>query len=218
MNTGIRNLKFVYCQLSTAKCGETLCYDMQHTKIDRRKDGGVEAPISLKGLFNRDSDSESETNMDGDIFKNEGENQILTIGDKNLTIRQTCWHQANANKVWPGTFLLADYLLANKDKYCNLSMNSNILELGAATGALSIFLLMHNFPLITRFHNFSLLKLISLTVAAASAVAISRTAAKWRKTSRSTCPRTRSSPTTRTSPTPGAAVGPPGPRGACALW
>ena len=51
----------------------------------RRKDGGVEAPISLGGLFSTDSDSDSES---GDVkknkFQNEYEVQELLIGDRDL--------------------------------------------------------------------------------------------------------------------------------------
>lgn len=44
---------------------------------------------------------------------------------------------ANANKVWPGTFILADFMSKHEGRYKG---KGRILELGAATGALSIFL------------------------------------------------------------------------------
>jgi predicted nicotinamide N-methyase len=53
-----------------------------------------------------------------------------------LKVRQFSWHMANANKVWPGTFALAMYIEENRGKYSS----GPILELGAATGALAIFL------------------------------------------------------------------------------
>jgi predicted nicotinamide N-methyase len=51
--------------------------------------------------------------------------------------RQFSWHKANANKVWPGTFNLADFVLANAARY----RGGRVLELGAATGALSMCML-----------------------------------------------------------------------------
>jgi hypothetical protein len=47
--------------------------------------------------------------------------------------------------VWPGTFLLAEFLRVRSERY-----NSGVsLELGAATGALAIFLRHHKFDIIT---------------------------------------------------------------------
>jgi phospholipid N-methyltransferase len=62
----------------------------------------------------------------------------MDIGGCSLEIRQFSWHQANANQVWPGTLNLADYMVQHIDKF----RDTNVLELGAATGALSIFLQM----------------------------------------------------------------------------
>ena len=54
-----------------------------------------------------------------------------------------------ANKVWPGTFTLADFMMKHRDRFLQCS----ILELGAATGCLSIYLTMmlhpHNTSLVT---------------------------------------------------------------------
>jgi hypothetical protein len=109
----------------------------------QKKDGGVEAPVSLGGLFFNpdDSDNDEETNE----FDNSYENQQLQVDGMTLCIRQNSWHQTNANKVWPGTFLLAEFLRVRSERY-----NSGVsLELGAATGALAIFLRHHKFDIIT---------------------------------------------------------------------
>lgn len=75
------------------------------TPTRRRKDGGVEAPVSLVGLFKDEEDNE-ETSAFEQIY----DDQLLQIADLMLTIRQYCWHAANANKVWPGTFVLAEFM------------------------------------------------------------------------------------------------------------
>jgi hypothetical protein len=114
----------------------------------RRKDGGVTAPIFLGGLF---PDSDASDNEEGADFENQAENQVITIGDMQLTIRQYGYHQANANQVWPGTFVLADFLLAEKGRYS--VGEAPLLELGSATGALAIYLrkLDQNFQVVTRY-------------------------------------------------------------------
>ncbi len=99
-----------------------------------KKDGGVEAPISLNGLFFNPDDSDNESN--DNEFDNSYENQLLLIDGTSLSIRQNAWHKTNANKVWPGTFLLAEFLRQRSDRYNSCT----VLELGSATGALAIFL------------------------------------------------------------------------------
>lgn len=124
--------------------------DEQHSKhaIQRRKDGGVRAPqVNLSSLF-PSSDDELEGTETGNgsadgigAEEEEGEIQELIIGGESLAIRQYSWHRANANQVWPGTFVLAEFLRDNRSKYqCSDSHASCILELGAATGALAIYL------------------------------------------------------------------------------
>jgi predicted nicotinamide N-methyase len=63
------------------------------------------------------------------------------------TDRQFSWHEANANKVWPGSFSLADFISKNLDRY----RGGRILELGSATGAWAIFLASpaQNLPVVT---------------------------------------------------------------------
>lgn len=108
--------------------------------MQKRKDGGVEAPISLGGLFNDSDDS------GGDEQTSVHEIQTLTIGGMQLRINQTGFHIANANKVWPGTFVLADFLLQNRERYL---VGDLFLELGSATGALAILLRKQQQPVIT---------------------------------------------------------------------
>lgn len=113
-----------------------------------RKDGGVEPPIDLGGLF-PDSDDEK-GDCEDDEFVSRGETQLLTIGALQLQIRQFSWHQANANQVWPGTFILADFLDDMKDRY-----NASCIELGAATGALAIYLRLRGYEQIITWYALS---------------------------------------------------------------
>ncbi|KAF0715397.1 Aste57867_3400 [Aphanomyces stellatus] len=88
-----------------------------------------DAPVSLSGLFAAASDSEE------DEFENEFEIQDIEIGDDKYRIRVFAFHEANANKVWPGMFNLAGFM----DAHARYS-DGRIMELGAATGALAIHL------------------------------------------------------------------------------
>jgi hypothetical protein len=106
------------------------------------------APIVFCDLFKESDDEEEEekeckgedcTSSDASkvsSFKQIFEVEKLRILDENFLIRQFSWHRANANQIWPGTFLLAEYLRDNVASY----QNGPILELGAATGALSVYL------------------------------------------------------------------------------
>jgi hypothetical protein len=88
----------------------------------RRKDGGVDAPVSLVGLFKDDDDDDDDVNSSsGRQFEQVYEEQSLTIADTTLIIRQYCWHAANANKVWPGTFVLAEFINEHIDMYTGKS-------------------------------------------------------------------------------------------------
>jgi hypothetical protein len=99
----------------------------------------VEAPIGLGGFFGA-ADGDSDCDEDPCGFENAYELQSLTIGGKNIQIRQFGWHEANANQVWPGTFVLADFIAKNASRY-----NDRCLEMGSATGALGIFLRLSGF-------------------------------------------------------------------------
>lgn len=96
------------------------------------------APVGLRGLFpdsDSDNDETSEGNNDGK-FEQLFEVQPKEFANKTIQIRQFSFHSANANQVWAGTFDLAKYIEDNMDRF----LNAKILELGAATGALSIYL------------------------------------------------------------------------------
>jgi hypothetical protein len=103
----------------------------------RRKDGGIVPPISLIGLFGCDEgDDADEKCVDGiGGYVNNYENQLVTINTIVLTIRQYSFHRTNANQVWPGTFVLADFISQRQDRYfCHGHDACTVLELGAATG------------------------------------------------------------------------------------
>nr|XP_024399928.1 protein N-terminal and lysine N-methyltransferase EFM7-like isoform X1 [Physcomitrium patens] len=53
-----------------------------------------------------------------------------------LKIREFSFHQVNANLLWPGTCIFAEWLI----KHSTLLSGRRILELGSGTGALTIFL------------------------------------------------------------------------------
>lgn len=107
------------------------------------KDNQIDAPMTLVGLFPDESDDENEMSNDDvlpiDKLESCYEIQSVVIGDKTLQIRQYDFHSHNANRVWPGTFNLADYLL-QIDEITNSFLHKwgNILELGTATGLLAI--------------------------------------------------------------------------------
>lgn len=125
------------------------------------KNDTIDAPMTLSGLFPDESDDdESENDIDNqddkdnnktkkkkngnDIIKLCYEIQEVTIVNCKYKIRQYDYHSHNANRVWPGTFLLAEYLLqkipdTNNNIY-RYHQWGNILELGTATGLLSILL------------------------------------------------------------------------------
>ena len=98
------------------------------------------------GGFFADSDSEEERDPGASAgFTEIYEIQELQLSTSKFQVRQFSWHRANANKVWPGTFVLAEYVDAN----LALLLNGKVLELGAATGALSLFLKSRGIDVIT---------------------------------------------------------------------
>eukprot|EP00668_Euglena_longa_P029460 GGOE01036808.1.p1 GENE.GGOE01036808.1~~GGOE01036808.1.p1 ORF type:complete len:259 (-),score=65.66 GGOE01036808.1:71-847(-) len=95
----------------------------------------VDAPISLAGLFGAEADDASEA--DANHFDQLYEVQTLNVAGVPLRLRQFTFHSKNANKVWPGTFGLADFLLREEPRF---SSAESWLELGAATGALAAWI------------------------------------------------------------------------------
>jgi len=57
-------------------------------------DRDIEAPISLMGLFGEAGDEEEE-------WENTSEEQNVLVAGRSLRVRQYCFHEKNANRVWP---------------------------------------------------------------------------------------------------------------------
>ena len=98
----------------------------------------IDAPQTLTGLFPDSSDDEEEGVKDGPCY----EEQSVILAGQTLQIRQYDFHSHNANRVWPGTFNLAEYLLAKNDDGSFVHQWGKVLELGTATGLLAIRLAM----------------------------------------------------------------------------
>lgn len=103
----------------------------------------IDAPLSLGGFFgNNDSSSDGEDHQQTE-FDNCYEEQTVDLVGCQLKIRQYAFHSHNANRVWPGTFNLAEYLLErNEETEAYLRQWGDILELGTATGLLAIRMVM----------------------------------------------------------------------------
>jgi hypothetical protein len=100
----------------------------------------IDAPISLGTFFPPESDDEDEdeeAELD-QCF----ETQDIILADRTLHIRQYAYHSHNANRVWPGTFNLTDYLFEENSEGNYVHQWGSILELGTATGLLAIRLSM----------------------------------------------------------------------------
>jgi Lysine methyltransferase len=124
------------------------------------KNAEIDAPQTLTGLFPPDSDDELDENNEVDTTETLCcyEIQSVTLAGEILQVRQYDYHSHNANRVWPGTFNLADYLLSPQveegntgnltNTRCYKYQWGNILELGTATGLLAIRLCS-----VSRIHN-----------------------------------------------------------------
>jgi hypothetical protein len=104
----------------------------------------VEAPISLGGFFAEDGDGEEDADGNETYEANYEVTEVEMLGTV-FHVRQFAWHRANANKVWPGTFNLAEYLDTHRARYAD----GPIVELGAATGALTLFMASRGFHVTT---------------------------------------------------------------------
>jgi predicted nicotinamide N-methyase len=93
----------------------------------------IDAPQTLTGLFPDSSDEEDS----GGIVEPTFETQDIALVGERLQIRQYDYHSHNANRVWPGTFNLAEYLLNARHGEGLLNWGA-VLELGTATGLLAI--------------------------------------------------------------------------------
>ena len=79
------------------------------TEQGQRKKREIEAPVCLGDLF-AENDEEKEEGTFSQLY----EVQDLDVGGSVFKIRQFAWHGANANKVWPGTFNLGEYICDHK--------------------------------------------------------------------------------------------------------
>ena len=112
----------------------------------------IDDPQTLTGLFPPDSDEECNDDDENDICY---EIQSVILSGTMLKVRQFDYHSHNANRVWPGTFPLADFLFATLEVISPLDDDLNpslqpkyahhwgrVLELGTATGLLALRLAM----------------------------------------------------------------------------
>jgi predicted nicotinamide N-methyase len=117
----------------------------------------LDFPFSLAGLYsdantrrddkeiaegnegNHHADDADDGSCANDHFVQIYEQSSVTVIDIQLNIRQFAFHTTNANRVWPSTFVLAEYVLP----YLLEWNNKRILEIGAGTGVLSMWLLKH---------------------------------------------------------------------------
>lgn len=89
----------------------------------------------IAGLFGPDSDSDVESYEDVAAESDE----MIELAGTAIAVRVSAYHPQNANKVWPGTYRFASWL-AERWGALPLGDGSRVLELGAATGALSAWL------------------------------------------------------------------------------
>jgi Lysine methyltransferase len=97
----------------------------------------IDAPETLTGLFPADSSDEDDADASSPCY----EIQSVVLAGETLKVRQFDYHSHNANRVWPGTFNLADYLLekdSNSESREFVHEWGRILELGTATGLLAM--------------------------------------------------------------------------------
>eukprot|EP00741_Cyanophora_paradoxa_P011601 tig00020563_g11209.t1 len=78
-------------------------------------------------------------NLDGETSEPQYETKEVVLAGTALKIRQFDFHPLNANYVWPGNEGVCQYILNNVERF----RGKRIIELGSATGILSIFLKKH---------------------------------------------------------------------------
>ena len=132
-------------------------YNAPHNTSKSLSAAQIDDPQTLSGLFPPDSDDETDGDgVDDEHGHNHNLYEIQTVelvGNK-IRIRQYDYHSHNANRVWPGSFPLSEYLLERRSttsttlatqertstKYVH--QWGRVLELGTATGLLAIRLAM----------------------------------------------------------------------------
>lgn len=103
----------------------------------------IDAPLSLGSFFPAESDDEQSEGEERELDQCYEIQEVDLVGSC-LKIRQFAYHSHNANRVWPGTFNLAEYLLSRKGSAsdgspCEFAHHwGHVLELGTATGLLAI--------------------------------------------------------------------------------
>jgi hypothetical protein len=113
-------------------------------------DRDIDAPVSLAGLFDIPNDSDEEEGGAANEFSNDSEEQTVVVSGKSVKVRQYVFRSHNANRVWPGTFNLAEHYIDEPGggSISDLTApESYTLELGTATGLLAIRLAMEGVPI-----------------------------------------------------------------------
>ena len=96
-------------------------------------DKSLSAPVSLGGLFGPDSSDDEDGARGG--FDNSAQESQVELGGVSFRLLERPFHPLNANAVWPGAHVLADWCLQNVE----LLRGRRLLELGSATGAFALF-------------------------------------------------------------------------------
>jgi len=104
----------------------------------------IDAPITLTGLFGADSDESSKEEDFEEVY----EEQRIEVGGQSVFIRQFSFHPKNANRIWKGTLVTADFMNQLANRVPGLK-ERRFLELGSATGVLAISMRKNGFTSIT---------------------------------------------------------------------
>lgn len=92
-------------------------------------DTALFSPFSLFSTEDKHSESDSEDTQTFEERKHSFPGMVLLI-------REFSFHQVNANMLWPGASIFAEWLIEHQ----SLLKGRQIIELGSGTGALAIFL------------------------------------------------------------------------------
>mmetsp|Transcript_24342 Transcript_24342/g.76054 ORF Transcript_24342/g.76054 Transcript_24342/m.76054 type:complete len:237 (+) Transcript_24342:884-1594(+) len=92
----------------------------------------------IGGLFGPDSSDSDDGEREGVAAESD---ESIELAGTPVVVRACAYHPQNANKVWPGTYSFASWLAERWDAL-PLGDGQRVLELGAATGALSAWLAM----------------------------------------------------------------------------
>eukprot|EP00743_Colponemidia_sp_Colp-15_P006718 GILK01007243.1.p1 GENE.GILK01007243.1~~GILK01007243.1.p1 ORF type:complete len:229 (-),score=20.23 GILK01007243.1:72-722(-) len=89
----------------------------------------------MEDLFGKLSDDENDGPQSA-AFQQQYEIKTIQMADQSLQIREFSFHPLNANYVWPGNEEFSRWIVDNWFYF----QNKRVLELGSASGILSIFL------------------------------------------------------------------------------